>query len=76
MNPNALRIPVAVLVERRPGVTKWAEEVWRVVEVLEDAPPVQPWTLLRQEDERTLFFAGTTEVVLHPTDTTNYKHNL
>ena len=76
MNPNALRIPVAVLVERRPGVTKWAEEVWRVVEVLEDAPPVQPWTLLRQEDERALFFAGTTEVVLHPTDTTNYKHNL
>jgi hypothetical protein len=76
MNPLSLRIPVAVLAERRPGVTRWAEEVWRVTEVLEDAPPVPPWTKLREEDGRAVFFAGTAEVALHPTDTTNYKHNL
>jgi len=76
MNPNSLRIPVAVLAERRPGVTKWADEVWRVVEVLEAAPPVEPWTLLREEAGRSLFFAGQVEVVLHPTDTSNYKHNI
>lgn len=76
MNPNSLRIPVGVLAERRPGVTKWAEEVWRVVEVLEAAPPVEPWTKLREEPGRTLFFAGTAEVALHPTDTANYKHNI
>ena len=73
---QALTIPVAVLAERRPGVTRWAEEVWRVVEVLEEAPPVAPWTLLREEAGRSLFFAGAAEVVLHPTDTSNYKHNL
>jgi hypothetical protein len=75
-NPSALRIPVAVLAERRPGVTKWAEHVWRVVEVLEDAPPVPAWTMLHEDAGRTLFFAGEAEVELHPTDTTNYKHNL
>ena len=31
---GTVRIPVAVLVERRPGVTRWAEEVWRPVEVV------------------------------------------
>ena len=76
MNPNSLRIPVGVLAERRPAVTKWAEEVWRVVEVLEQAPAVPDWTLLREETGRSLFFAGTAEVVLHPTDTSNYKHNI
>jgi len=76
VNPNSIRIPVAVLAERRPGVTQWAEEVWRVVEVLEQASPVAPWTLLREDAGRSLFFAGVAEVVLHPTDTSNYKHNL
>jgi hypothetical protein len=76
VNPNSIRIPVAVLAERRPGVTKWADEVWRVVEVLEAAPPVPAWTKLREEAGRSLFFAGEAEVVLHPTDTDNYKHNI
>ncbi|MGG5818341.1 DUF3305 domain-containing protein [Falsiroseomonas sp. HW251] len=76
MNPKSLRIPVAVIAERRPGTTKWSDEVWRVVEVLEAALPVEPWTRLREEAGRTLFFAGESEVMLHPTDTSNYKHNL
>jgi hypothetical protein len=76
INPNSLRIPVGVLAERRPAVTKWAEEVWRVVEVLEQAPAVPDWTLLREEAGSSLFFAGMAEVVLHPTDTSNYKHNI
>ncbi len=76
MNPATLRIPVAVLAERRPGATRWAEEVWCVVEVLEAAPPVPPWTTLREEAGRALFFAGVAEIALHPTDTDNYRHNL
>jgi hypothetical protein len=76
MTPDSLAIPVAVLAERRPGSTTWADEVWRVVEVLEDSPEVAPWTLLREEAGRSLFFAGIAEVALHPSDTTNYKHNL
>ncbi len=74
--PGTVRVSVAVLAERRPGVTRWAEWAWRVVEVLEDAPAVPPWTVLRQAAGRTLFLAGETEIVLHPTDTTNYRDNL
>lgn len=76
--PDTIRIPVAVLAERRGGSTPWQDWVWRVVEVLEDAPEdLPPWTLLRQaEDGRALYFAGRAEVALHPTDTPNYRHNL
>lgn len=75
--PGTLRIPVAVLVERRPGVTRWAEWSWRAVEVLEgEVPAVPAWTLLREAEGRSLFLAGLAEVVLHPTDTANYRDNL
>jgi hypothetical protein len=75
--PGTVRIPVAVLAERRPGATPWAEWSWRAVEVLEEAPPdLPPWTVLREEAGRTLFLAGRAEVELHPTDTVNYRDNL
>ena len=74
--PGTIRIPVGVVVERRPGVTQWAEHVWQAREVLDDAPDIPAWTLLREEVGRALYFAGTAEIALHPTDTDNYKHNL
>ncbi len=73
---DSLFLPVAVLAERRPAVTAWAEWTWQAVEVLEEAPAVPPWTLLREAAGRSLFFAGTAEVALHPTDTANYRDNL
>lgn len=76
MNPDSLLLPVGVLVERRLAASRWADHVWRAVEVLEEAPEVPDWTVLREEAGRTLFFAGRAEVALHPTDTANYKHNL
>lgn len=74
--PGTVRIPVAVAVERRPAATPWAEWTWRLVEVLEEAPELPPWTVLREEAGRTLFLAGRAEVMLHPTDTPNYRDNL
>ncbi len=74
--PGTIRIPVGVVVERRPGATPWAEYAWQAREVLEDAPEVPAWTVLREDGGRTFFFAGTAEVALHPTDTENYVHNL
>lgn len=73
---NSLNIPVAVLAERRPATSPWAEWVWSAAEVLDYAPEAAPWTVLREEAGRTLFLAGATEIWLHPTDTDNYKHNL
>lgn len=74
--PGTIRIPVGVVAERRPGATRWAEHAWLAREVLEDAPDLPPWTVLREEAGRTLFFAGLADVALHPTDTDNYIHNL
>jgi len=74
--PDSLFIPVVVLVERRPAASPWAEWSWRAVEVLEDAPELPPWTVLREAAGRTLFLAGRAEVALHPTDTANYRDNL
>ena len=74
--PGTARVPVAVLAERRPGATPWADWSWRAVEVLDEAPDMPPWTVLREEAGRTLFLAGWAEVELHPTDTANYRDNL
>lgn len=74
--PGSLVAVVGVLAERRPGTTPWAEWSWRAMEVLETAPDLAPWTLLREEAGRRLYFAGAAEVELHPTDTDNLKHNL
>lgn len=74
--PTSITVTVAVLAERRPGVTVWQDHVWRALAVLEEAPEVAPWTLLRAEGGREVFFAGTAEVTLHRTDTPNYKDNL
>jgi hypothetical protein len=71
-----LSFPVAVVAERRPGVTPWQDHVWRVVAVQEEVPPIAPWTLLRQEAGRELYFAGEATVTLHRTDTPNFKENL
>lgn len=74
--PGTIRVPVGVVVERRPGVTPWADFAWSAREVLVDVPAAAPWSVLREDGGRTLFFAGAAEVALHPTDTDNYIHAL
>ncbi|SDD75992.1 DUF3305 domain-containing protein [Belnapia rosea] len=74
--PGTIRIPVAVLAERRPAATRWADWSWRAVEVLREAPELPDWTVLREEGGSTLFFAGAAEIVLSPTDTPNYRDNM
>jgi hypothetical protein len=74
--PDTLRIGLAVVAERRPSSSPWADWVWRVVDVIEHAPDAPPWTVLRQEPARTLFLAGHAALSMHPTDTDNYRHNL
>lgn len=76
MTPDSASILLGVVVERRAGVTAWAEHVWRAVEVLEAPLPAAPWTKLREDDARALFYAGAAELWLHRTDTPNLKHNL
>ncbi len=48
-HPDSLRLPVGVVVERRPATSPWADWVWKPAAVLLDLPEVPPWTLLREE---------------------------
>lgn len=76
MTPDSETRLVAVLAECRRGVTPWQEWVWQPMEVLEQAPDLPAWSVLRQDGRSTLYFAGLAEVALHPSDTDNYRHNL
>ena len=70
------RIAVGVVVERRKAASQWIDYVWQPVSVLPGQPEAEAWTVLSQEADRTIFFAGTTTIELYPTDTTNYRDNL
>jgi hypothetical protein len=77
INSTALaRIAVAVVVERREAKSPWLEFIWRPVAVLAGSPEAAPWTLLREEEGATLFYAGDTVVELYRTETENYRSNL
>jgi Protein of unknown function (DUF3305) len=70
------RIAVGVVVERRKAASQWIDHVWQPVSVLPGQPEAEPWTVLSQEADRTIFYAGTTTIELYPTETTNYRDNL
>lgn len=70
------RISVGVVVERRKAASQWVDFVWQPVAVLPGRPEAEPWTMLAREDGCATFYAGTTEIELHRTDTGNYQDNL
>jgi hypothetical protein len=71
-----LRIPVGVVVERRPAQSQWADFVWRAVGVLPDVPNMKPWTVLREEGAAKSFYAGDATVDLYRSETAHYRDNL
>ncbi|MGE0724624.1 MAG: DUF3305 domain-containing protein [Alphaproteobacteria bacterium] len=70
------RIQVGVVVERRRAASAWIDHVWRPVAVLPGVPDAVPWTSLGGADGIEHFFAGAATVVLHRTETGNYRDNL
>ncbi|MCA1395787.1 DUF3305 domain-containing protein [Bradyrhizobium sp. BRP56] len=79
MSPAALplvRVPVGVVVERRQADSPWTDFVWRAVAVLPDEPDTKPWTVLRDENGTTLFYAGSAMVDLYGSETARYRDNL
>jgi hypothetical protein len=74
--PPLATISVGVLVERSKGLTQWTDFYWRPVGVLAGVPSTPPWTKLSDDGERAQFYAGTAEIELHRTETTNYRDNL
>ncbi|MHC2426636.1 hypothetical protein ACVII1_000555 [Bradyrhizobium elkanii] len=79
MSPAALplvRVPVGVVVERHQADSPWTDFVWRAVAVLPDEPDTKPWTVLREENGTTLFYAGSATVDLYGSETARYRDNL
>ncbi len=77
MRSTALvRIPVSVVVERRPAKSKWADYLWRPVSVLIGTPAAMPWTPIDTTPDATLFYAGEAVVELHRTETVYYRDNI
>lgn len=70
------RIPVGIVVERRPARSRWQDHVWRVTAALPGAAGAAPWTVLDEAGGVTRYWAGTAELVLHSGDTEVYKHNV
>jgi hypothetical protein len=74
--PALVRIPVGVVVERRKAANPWIDFTWRPVEVLDGRPEAAPWTQLSADAETATFYAGGTEIELHPSETAYYRDNL
>ncbi|HXI05231.1 MAG: DUF3305 domain-containing protein [Bradyrhizobium sp.] len=70
-------ITVGVVVERRKADSPWIDFLWRPVGILPDAPPdMAEWSVLREEGDSLLFYAGSRTVGLHRTETARYRDNL
>jgi hypothetical protein len=68
---------VGVVLERRPAKSRWADHVWRVVEVLDGSPAVQPFArLVVLADGSERYFAGNTALTLHRAEAEAYHINL
>ena len=74
--PPMMRIPVGVVVARHKAASQWIDYTWAPVAVLHGVPEAQPWTVLREEGDATMFYAGAAEIELYRTETTYYRDNL
>jgi len=79
MSPAAVplqRISVGVVAERRKSDSPWIDFVWRGVAVLPDATDMEPWTPLRDQDDATMYYAGSGTIDLYRSETARYRENL
>jgi hypothetical protein len=75
-SPPLLRIPVGVVVERRKADSPWVDFIWRGIGVLPDEPEMTSWTIIREQEGTTLFYAGSATVDLYRSETGRYRDNL
>jgi hypothetical protein len=71
-----LRIPVGVVIERRKADSPWIDFVWRAIGVLPDEPEMTQWTVIRQQEGTTLFYAGSATIDFYRSETARYRDNL
>jgi hypothetical protein len=64
------------VVERRKAQSQWTDFIWRATAVLPDKPDLEPWTVMREEGDVTVFYAGSASVDLYRSETARYRENL
>ena len=69
-------ISFGIIVERRKASSQWIDYVWRPVAALGGVPQAEPWTVLSQDGDVTMFYAGAAAVEFFRTATANYRDNL
>lgn len=72
-------LPLGVVLERRKIDHPWKEYVWQAVGVFAGAAALDPrgeWRLLRRDEERERYHAGTLPLDLYRSETEGYKLNL
>ena len=75
-NPNAYRsVPIGVVLQQAPGVTRWQKWSWKATGVLTGAGP-SDWRVLRKDGEITEYHADTVPLELHGAEVEAYLHEL
>jgi acetyl esterase/lipase len=74
--PALSRMSVGVVLERRKAASPWTDFSWRPVAVLPGRPQAEPWTVLAIDGEAATFYAGAVDLMLHRTETGQYRDNL
>ena len=67
---------IGVVLSRRVIKHAWADVVWSPDQVLFPAPDTPAGTVISDDGERALVFAGTTTIELFASDTSNYRDNM
>lgn len=76
MMSGVMRIPVGVVVERSKAASQWTDFTWRPAAVLPGTPKTQAWTVMREDADVATFYAGHADLLLHASETSNYRDNL
>ena len=70
------RFEVGVLIARRKLKSPWADHAWLPCAVLPAAPATSPGTRVSAGGNEDIYYAGSFEVSLHPSETAHYRDNL
>lgn len=71
-----LRIAVGVLAERRKARSKWADDYWIPVAVIDGETALETGAVVVRDTDYTRFYMGRAEIYCHAADTEAYVHNL
>lgn len=73
---RSVTVPLAVVIERRPGVTRWQKWVAKPVDVFVVDTPVGSERVLRRNGDILHYAAGPLPLVLHRVETDDYLTNI